>query len=207
MKTIIEDYNRKELFNHYNVRSNPFSFVTTKIDITNAYNYSIKHKNLYATLCYVFANAINKVPAFLYYYRDGNFIKYDKLNLSYTEVLDNGNVGFISIALEENLEDFIEANNKRKKEFKEKQESLLLDDPECGEVWFSCTPWFKFTGLVVPFDKTIDIPQIIWDKYEIVDNHVYVNAMIMAHHGYVDGSHIGMLINEINNELAKLDKE
>lgn len=207
MKTIVVDYNRKELFDHYNVRSNPFSFVTTKLDITNAYNYSLKHKNLYAILCYVFAKSMNKVPAFLYYYRDGKFIKYDKLNLSYTEVLDNGNVGFISVPFNGTLEEFIEVNKRRKEEFKERQESLLLDDPEHGEVWFSCTPWFKFSGLVVPFDKSIDIPQIIWDKYEIEDGHVYVNAMIMAHHGYVDGSHIGMLISEINNELDKLNEE
>lgn len=206
MKKIVEDYNRKDLYEHYNSRTNPFSFVTTKLDITSAYNYSLKHKNLYATLVYVFASSMNKVPAFLYSHQDGNFIKYDKLNPSYTEILDNGNVGFISLNMEDTLSDFIKSNKKAKELFKEKQESIELNDKEDGCVWFSCTPWFKFTSCIVPFDKTIDIPQIIWDKYEIVDGRVYVNAMIMAHHGFVDGSHIGALIKEINEELKELDK-
>lgn len=30
MKTIVEDYNRKELFEYFNSKTNPFSFVTTK---------------------------------------------------------------------------------------------------------------------------------------------------------------------------------
>ncbi len=207
MKTIVEDFNRKELYEYYNSRMNPFSFVTTKIDITNAYNYSRIHKNLYATLCYVFTCAINKIPAFLYAYEDGNFIKYDKLSTSYTEVLDNGNVAFICLNLENTLEEFIESNERVKELFKEKQESIAVNDKDCGEVWLSCLPWFKFSSVVVPFDKSITIPQIIWDKYEIIDNHVYINVMIMAHHGFVDGSHIGLLVKSINEELDKIDKE
>lgn len=207
MKTIVEDFNRKELYEHYNSKENPFVSVITKIDITSAYNYSKKHKNLYATLCYVFASSMNRVPAFMYTCVDGKFIKYDKLNLSYTEVLDNGNVAFICLNLEDSLEKFIESNKKVKALFKERQESLMLNNPDEGEVWFSCTPWFKFTGITVPFDRTVDVPQIIWDKCEFVDDRVYVNAMIMAHHGFVDGSHIAALLNEINIELSKLDKE
>ena len=35
MKEEIKDYCRQDLFDYYHKRSNPFVFVTTKIDITN----------------------------------------------------------------------------------------------------------------------------------------------------------------------------
>lgn len=207
MKTIVEDYNRKELFEYFNGKTNPFSFVTTKLDITKVYNYSRTHKNLYVTLCYIFTRAINKIDAFLYSYESGNFIKYDTLNPSYTEVLDNGNVAFISLNMEDSLNKFIESSKLAKEQLKRTQKDVILNDSESGQIWYSCLPWFKFTGVVPPYDVDVNVPQIIWDQLEIVDGHVYINAMIMAHHGFVDGSHIGKLINSINEELDIISKD
>lgn len=204
MKTIVDNYNREDLFEYFNNKTNPFSFVTTRLDITNAYNYSRKHKHLYATLCYLFTRAINKVDAFLYSYESGSFIKYDSLTPSYTEVLDNGNVAFVALNMKDNLKDFIASCDFAKEELKRTQKDVILNDLDKGQIWYSCLPWFKFTGVVPPYDTNVYIPQIIWDKYEIVDGHVYINAMIMSHHGFVDGSHIGALINSINEELDKL---
>lgn len=207
MKTIVEDYNRKELFEYFNSKTNPFSFVTTKLDITKVYNYSRTHKNLYVTLCYIFTRAINKVDAFLYSYESGNFIKYDSLTPSYTEVLDNGNVAFISLDMEDSLNKFIESSKLAKEQLKRTQKDVILNDSEFGQIWYSCLPWFKFTGVVPPYDVNVTVPQIIWDQFEIVDNHVYINAMIMAHHGFVDGSHIGNLITSINEELNNINED
>ncbi|MCX4249024.1 MAG: CatA-like O-acetyltransferase [Bacilli bacterium] len=204
MKTLVKDYDRKELFEYFNSKTNPFSFVTTKLDITKVYKYSRTHKNLYVTLCYLFTRAINKVDAFLYAYESGNFIKYDSLSPSYTEKLDNGNVAFISLNMADSLEEFIESCKLAKQELKNTQKDVILNDPEKGAIWYSCLPWFKFTGVVPPYDAKVTVPQIIWDQFEIVEGHVYINAMIMAHHGFIDGSHIGLLIKSINEEFDKI---
>ena len=82
-----------------------------------------------------------------------------------------------------------------------------MPEPGTAEVWLSCLPWFKFTGVVPPFDPIVTEPQLIWDKYEIIDEHVYINVMIMAHHGFVDGYHIGQLIECINEELDKISED
>lgn len=39
MKEEIKNYYRQDLFDYYHTRSNPFVFVTTKIDITHIYDY------------------------------------------------------------------------------------------------------------------------------------------------------------------------
>ena len=39
MKKEVKKFDRKELFDEYNKRNNPFIFITTQLDITNIYNY------------------------------------------------------------------------------------------------------------------------------------------------------------------------
>ena len=46
MKEEIKDYCRQDLFDYYHKRSNPFVFVTTKIDITNIYDYCKIHNTI-----------------------------------------------------------------------------------------------------------------------------------------------------------------
>ena len=81
MKEEIKNYCRQDLFDYYHKRSNPFVFVTTKIDITNIYDYCKIHKYHYATIAYVFGSAMNEIEEFKYRYENGKIYKYDKLNI------------------------------------------------------------------------------------------------------------------------------
>ena len=47
MRTEVVDFKRKDLFKAYDMKENPFLYVTTKVDITNIYN---KCKKYYATI-------------------------------------------------------------------------------------------------------------------------------------------------------------
>ena len=44
MRIEANEFKRKELFEHYDKKTNPFLFITTKVDVTNIYNYC-KGKN------------------------------------------------------------------------------------------------------------------------------------------------------------------
>lgn len=201
MKEIVKNFDRMDLYNQYNNRTNPFSFVTTKIDITKAYNYAKKNHHLHALLMYVFMKAINRIDNFKYMVEDGNIIKYDILNPNYTVRLDNGNVCFIEFDMTDNYEKYLDNFLKSKEVFKETQDITIMASENRGSVWLSCLPWFKFTGVVPPFEPSLPIPQLIWDKVEIENAHAYINLMIMAHHGFVDGIHIGTLVEYINEEI------
>lgn len=205
MKEIIKNYERMDLFNQYNERSNPFSFITTKIDITNAYNYSLKNHHLHALLMYIFVKAMNRIDNFKYRYEDNEIVKYDIINPNYTVTLDNGNVSFIEFDMMDNYEDYLNNFLESKKAFKANQNVTITSSNEGTSVWLSCLPWFSFIGVVPPFEPKITIPQLIWDKVTLEDDHAYINLMIMSHHGFVDGSHIGKLIEYINEELNKLN--
>ena len=139
MKEEIKDYCRQDLFDYYHKRSNPFVFVTTKIDITNIYDYCKIHKYHYATIAYVFGSAMNEIEEFKYRYENGKIYKYDKLNIGFTQMFKDGNIGYFTCSIKDNYKDFIN-------EFKKTEEEFLITNKsikkEGGELWVSCSPWY-----------------------------------------------------------------
>ncbi len=76
----------------FDSRDNPFSFVTTQIEITNLYNFCKKYKNSYATRGYYLTFALNEIREFKYRYENGKFYYYDCINPSFTETYSDGTI-------------------------------------------------------------------------------------------------------------------
>lgn len=203
MRKEVKNFDRMDLFKHFHERTNPFSFVTTKIDITNLYRFCKKNKNVYATIGYYVTLAMNKVEAFKYRYEDGKVYYYDKLFPSYTQMFHDGNIGFFVCDIKDNYQNFVQEFHLVQEKFLEKNQSIEPEDQDV--VWLSCEPWFNFTGCVPPFDKDTTIPQVIWDQFMIEEDKCYIDVMIMAHHGFVDGSHIGAFINEFRKLIENIE--
>ena len=202
MRKEIKDFKRKDLFEHYHSRTNPFSFVTTKIEITNLYHFCKKHKNFNATFSYYVMLAMNQVEAFKYRYEDGKFYYYDNLYPSYTQMFHDGNIGFFVCDMKDSYQKFIKEYNAVQEKFLKTNQSIEPDVQDV--VWLSCEPWFQFTVCVTPFDKDITIPQVIWDQFTMEGDKCYIDIMIMAHHGFVDGSHIGAFINGLKELIENI---
>ena len=196
----IVDFDRKELFKHYNEMDNPFIIMTIPLNVTKVVEYCKVHRNFYATMGFLVGKAVNDVNAFKYRYDKDNFYYYDRLCVNFTERVDEQIVFFECES--DNLSDFVE-------EFKEKKSRLGCYDDASGEnrqdvIWVSCFPWAKFNSLVSPHDRSITIPQFIWDKYELVNGEYYCNMMIMVHHGFADGYHVGDFIEKLNRYINEL---
>lgn len=172
----------------------PFMIMTIPVKITNVVKYAKVHGHFYATMGFLVGKAINEVDAFKYRFVDNKFYYYDKLAVNFTEKVQDM-LGFFDCD-ESDYDKFIE-------EFVIKKSKLgHYDDATEGNrqdvIWVSCFPWAKFNGLVSPHDKNITIPQFIWDKYEEVNGEYYCNLMIMVHHGFADGFHVGTFIERLN---------
>lgn len=203
MREKVENFNRKELLENYHQNTNPFSFVTTRIEVTKLYQLCKKSKSTYATIGYYFTKALNKVDAFKYRYEDGTVYKYDVINPNFTQMFSDETIGYFTVEMQPTYEKFIDEYKIIEKKFLETHQSNTVNNQ--GEVWLSCEPWFHFSGCVVPFDKEITIPQIIWDQFDVIDDKCYLDVMIMSHHGFVDGFHIGKLINQIKEVVESIE--
>ncbi len=200
MITEVVEFNRKELFNHYNSCDNPFIICTTKIDVTNVVNYCKKHKNFYATLGFLITKTANQVEAFKYRYSDGKIYYCDNIKSNYTQMYEENAIGYFDVEYTDDYNKYIQNFLKIQTKFKEDKNYIVEND--LNEVWLSCVPWFTFTSLIPPFSKKISIPQFIWDKYESEKGKYYINLMIMVHHGFADGSHVGNFINLLKENIA-----
>ena len=191
----IEDFNRKILFEHYNNMDNPFIIMTIPLDVTNIVEFCKEHGHFYATMGYIMGKALNDVDAFKYRYKDGKFYYVPKIAVNFTERIEN-NLGFFDCDSKE-YDDFID-------EFIYKKKNLGKYDgseERLDVVWVSCFPWASFSGLITPHDKSITIPQLIWDKYLLKDGRYICNLMIMVHHGFADGYDVAKLIEKINYNI------
>ncbi len=197
----IKNFERKELFEHYNSNDNPFVIITSQIDVTNIVNYCKEHKNFYATLGYLVATTANEIDAFKYRYIDGKIYYCDKIISNYTEMLGDNSIGYFNVELKDNFDDYIEEYKKVKADFLERKYYNNTSPEEA--IWLSCSPWISFTSLIPPYSKKNTIPQFIWDKY-VEENDTYkIHIMILVHHGFADGSHIGKFINRLEEKIKK----
>lgn len=195
----IENFKREELFQKFNAMQNPFIIMTIKVNVTNLVNYAKEHKHFYAMFGYLLAKTVNEVEAFRYRYIDDKYYFCDKVGVSYTERVDDGIVFFD--CYNDDISDFM-------KEYDEKKEKALSLKKSVSEgrydvIWVSCFPWNNFSALVSPFDKSITMPQFIWDKYTKVDNEYYCNMMIMVHHGFADGYHVADFIQKLEKNIIE----
>lgn len=196
----VNNLERIELFKHYNEMDNPFIIMTFPLDVTNVVKYAKVHGHFYATMGFLVGKAVNDIESFKYRYSNGKFYYYEKVAVNFTERVDE-QIGFFECDAEE-LENFV-------LEFDEKKKMLGHYDDASEEnkedvIWVSCFPWAKFNGLVSPHDKKITIPQFILDKYEEKDGKYSCNMMIMIHHGFADGYHVGKFIEKLNKYICEL---
>ena len=81
MRIEVEDFKRQKLFEQYDNKTNPFLFVTTKVDITNIYNYCKVNRNFFATMGYFISLVVNEMDCFKYRKENGKIYKYDTLKI------------------------------------------------------------------------------------------------------------------------------
>lgn len=202
MKVLVEKFNRQETFDHYKNKTNPFSIVTTRIDITKIHELCKTKKHIYATIGYYLTKAMNEVEEFKYIYENGKIYKGDTIHPSFTEMREDKSIGYFYCPLVEDYDEFIEIYDREKANFLNgTAKETVTDDVE---VWLSCEPWFNFSQAVPPFDNEITVPQMIWDRFQIENNRCYINLMIFVHHGFADGYHIGKLLSKIEEEINKI---
>lgn len=197
----VKDFKRQTLFDMYNSRTNPFAIVTTRIDITNIYNLCKKYKHYYASIAYFLTKAMNRVEEFKYRYIDNKIYKCEVIRPSFTDILDDHTIGFYTCDMIDDYEKFLVHFDEVKKTF---LDGTYVNDLGEDVVWVSCQPWFNFTGVIPPYDKTITIPQFNWDRFTFEGEKCYINLMIMVHHGFADGYHIGKLIEAIEDEISNI---
>lgn len=188
----INDLERKDHFLFYSNLDNPLISIVTKVEITNIYHQYKTHKHFYAIMSYCVMKAANSVKEFRLRFDGNNIIEYHNIGVNVTDMIDENNFLWFGASFHEDYLTFLEGFLKAQETLKRTKQRSNLDP--LGEFYISCTPNYKFTSLSVPHNKSYIIPQFIWDKYEIIDDKVFVNMFILGNHGFIDGAHFSKFL-------------
>ena len=207
MKTKIDlkTWNRSTHYEFFSKFDEPFFGITTPIDCTIAYQ---KSKTLQIPFFVYYLHktlaAVNKIENFRLRIEGENVVLYDEIDTSATIMREDKTFGFSFIKFHEDLHEFNKTAQIEIQRIQNTPGILTREYPE-NIIHFSAVPWINFTGLTHSRNFSIpdSCPKISFGKL-IDDNGKKTMALsITAHHGLLDGYHMGLFVEELQNLLNK----
>ena len=179
----------------------PSYCVTLELDITN-FLAKVKARKLSFTmaLIYVVSNCANDIEEFRYRFLDGQVVLYEKINTAFT-YLDKETELFKVVNVE--LLDSLEAYVALAIETAENQ-TAYFTGPLANDVYqFSPLPWVSYTHIshTISGRKDAATPIFDWGKYFERNGKWLLPFSIQVHHSFVDGIHIGKLVDALQKAL------
>ncbi|MDR7372922.1 chloramphenicol acetyltransferase [Flavobacterium aquidurense] len=201
MKTLLdlENWNRKEHFEHFSRMEEPFFGATVEIDCSIAYQ-TAKSLNSSFFIYYLHKTlvAVNAIENFRYRISGGKIYINDRIDVSATIGREDGTFGF---SLIEYNPDFRIFEKDALAEIERIQNTTGLftrsfDDDNV--IHFSAIPWLNFTSLSHARSYTFpdSCPKISFGKMMVSESGKRTIAMsVHVHHGLIDGWHVGQFVD------------
>jgi chloramphenicol O-acetyltransferase type A len=205
----IENWPRKEHFNFFSGFDYPHFNICANLDISRLHPF-LKAQGLpfFTSVLYLSARAANSIKEFRYRIRDGKVVEHATISPAITVMGNNEVFGYCTIEYTSNPEEFMA--KAAEVIAKAKENPTIAEDSSRDDVFYYTTiPWISFTSLVHPINLTSadSIPRISWGKYFKSDGHLLLPHSVQAHHGLIDGLHVGKyftLFQELLNKPESL---
>ena len=205
MKTNIDlkTWNRSTHFEFFSKFDEPFFGITTPIDCTIAYH---KSKELQIPFFVYYLHktlvAVNKIENFRLRIEGENVVLYDEIDTSATIMREDKTFGFSFIKFHEDLYEFNKIAQIEIQRIQNTPGILTREYPE-NIIHFSAVPWINFTGLTHSRNFSIpdSCPKISFGKLMDENGKKTMALSVTAHHGLLDGYHIGLFVEELQNLL------
>lgn len=198
----INNWNRKEYFEHYH-KNIPCTYsMTIKLDITQIKS---ANKHLYSTLLFCLTKIINRHQEFRTCFNsEGTLGFFDEMIPSYT-VFNSETETFTCLWTNAtgDYDTFYQAYKKDVETFSKNKG--LIGKPNMPENIFnvSMIPWANFEAFNLNLQKGYDylLPIFTFGKYYKENNKYWLPLSIQVHHGVCDGFHTCRLLNELQDML------
>lgn len=175
----------------------PMFCITFEADITK-FKESVKAQSLSFTMAMVYAlcTCANEVEAFRYRFLDGNVVLYDKIDTAFTYLNeDTGLFKVVNVPLSGTITEYC----RTAKQIATEQEEYFTGP--LGNDVFQCSaiPWVAYTHISHTNSGKKDnaTPLFDWGKYYTKEGKVLIPISIQAHHSFVDGLHVGQLVEKL----------
>lgn len=207
MKKIdINSWKRKDVFEFYKDMELPRYQITVELDVKKFYDYvKVNNRSFYFSFMWILLDELNKIENFRYRFVDGAPSLFDLVSPSFTDKIEDGDTFKIVNA---DFIDDIDAFQEKAIQKSKSQGNKFIDiEEEVRQdlVYITTFPWAKFTQTSHPsnIDSKDAVPRIGWGKFEKQGGKMMMPLSIEVHHAFVDGFHVGKLINQLEKRLEE----
>lgn len=184
---------------------NPQYCVSLELNITH-FLPTIKEKGYSFTMAFMYAVAkcASDIREFRYRFLDGNVVLYDKIGTSFTYLNpDTELFKFVNVPMQNTMKEYVELATKTARE----QTVYFTGAPGNDVYVFSSMPWVSFTHISHTDSGKKDnaAPLFDWGKYFERDGKVILPFAVQVHHSFVDGVHIGKLVEHLQQYLDHIN--
>jgi len=206
-KIDIDNWNRKNTFNFFKDIDVPRYLMTFDLDVTHFYSYVKKNEySFYLAFIFIVIKTMNEIENFRYRFIEKEPYLFDANHPSFTDqIQDTENFKIVSVIMEDDIKNFID----KAKETSIKQGTQFINyemEERSDLVYITTFPWAKFTQVshAHQIDKFDAIPRLAWGKYEKINSRLIMPFSIEVHHAFVDGLHVGKLVNMLQDKINHL---
>lgn len=179
----------------------PAFCVTLELDITDFLRkVRENHDSFTLALVYAVSRCANEIEEFRYRFVDGNVVLYDRINTAFTWLNRETELfKVVNVPMQDTMEEYVRTASEAAEVQKE-----YFTGPLGNDVFqFSPFPWVSYTHISHTNSGKKDnaTPLFDWGKYFERDGRVILPFSVQAHHSFVDGIHIGKLIDLLQKYL------
>jgi chloramphenicol O-acetyltransferase type A len=204
-KIDITSWNRKEHFEFFSTFEEPFFSITTPIDMTIAYEKAkVKQIPFFVYYLHKTIAAVNQVENFRYRIEENEVVLYDEIDASATIMREDKTFGFSFMKFDSDIHNFTKIVQTEIERIQVTHGLFTRKFPE-NIIHFSAIPWINFTSLTHSRNYTLpdSCPKVSWGKLMDENGKKTMSVAVMAHHGLVDGYHMGLFVEALQTELNK----
>ncbi len=181
--------------------------MTFPIDVTNLYQWCKQQdRRIYFAFMHLIIHEMNQVENFRYRIQKGKVFDEPIQFVSFTDLIEQTDLfKMVFVKVNPNPvifeEEAVIASRKQGSQLINLKTEAVLNT-----IYVTSFPWAQFTHFThaTKLGPTDSVPRVSWSKFIDLNGRKILNLSIEAHHGLVDGIHLGKLIESLQKHLNLL---
>ena len=195
----MENWERKEFYEHFIKEVVCTYSVTVNLDITN-----IRQERLYPAMIWLLTKTVNEMPEFRTSLAKEGLGIYDSMHPMYT-VFNKENKNFSGIwsRFSEDYGEFLKNYEADSEEYSKSTRYAPKEGTPENSFNISMLPWLEFTSVNINVfdDGKFLLPIFTIGKYFERDGKRLLPLAIQVHHAVCDGYHVGLFAEKLQNGI------
>ncbi len=205
----MDNWDRKECFEHYYNNAKCTYSLTVDMDITNLYKYIKKHNlRLYPTFTWIVTKALNNHEEFkMAFNAEGKLGYFDFISPCYSVLNEKTKV--MSDLFTEYTDDFNEFYKAMVNDLEMYKRDTKYTTAFAENFYIvSSVPWITYSSFNVNNETNMPMlfPMVTWGKYYEKDEKIFMPVSLQVHHSIADGYHCSLFYDEVKNISVNPDE-